>query len=414
MSRILLCTVGGSPEPIVKAIAILRPDRVVFFCTGPDPATGKPGSQPEGAAIAVAAGLAAGAWREVLVPADDPDGAAQAMRVELAHCSPGNSVVADYTGGTKSMSAALLLAALERRGVELQIITGPRTSTDKIQAGAEHLKPISAARSLFVRELPAALAHWKRFDYGAAAQVLEAMGCPAAEDLQVEWQRARQLSHAFAAWDRFDHAAAYTTLQQYAPALGRALDPHLAKLCVLARDDGEKRAPARLLDLWRNAERCAARQRYDDAVARWYRLVEGFAQWQLRVRCGIETADVATEKIPANLTLTTGADGRRQAGLWNAWRLLAHHAPGSAPQKFFADQGDTLRGLLDSRNASILAHGYTPLGEAAWRRLAVFTTEHFWPLLQREAQDRAHLNPDFPQLPSSYAAFEAGDSAGGS
>ena len=41
---ILPCTVGGSPQPILKAIESTSPCYVCFFCTGRDPGTGKPGS----------------------------------------------------------------------------------------------------------------------------------------------------------------------------------------------------------------------------------------------------------------------------------------------------------------------------------------------------------------------------------
>ena len=41
---VLLCTVGGSHQPILKAIESVSPDFVCFVCTGPDPVTGKAGS----------------------------------------------------------------------------------------------------------------------------------------------------------------------------------------------------------------------------------------------------------------------------------------------------------------------------------------------------------------------------------
>src|SRR5512143_3703278 len=41
---ILICTVGGSHEPILTAIRQTSPDFVCFICSGKDPATGRPGS----------------------------------------------------------------------------------------------------------------------------------------------------------------------------------------------------------------------------------------------------------------------------------------------------------------------------------------------------------------------------------
>ena len=45
--KFLLCTVGGSHEPVLTAIRALDPDHVVFVCTGRDPGTGRAGSEQQ-------------------------------------------------------------------------------------------------------------------------------------------------------------------------------------------------------------------------------------------------------------------------------------------------------------------------------------------------------------------------------
>ena len=90
-NTVLLCTVGGSHQPILTAIESTSPDFVCFFCTGRDPATGQAGSirqvtgkgsvikaQPgdSGATlpnIPRQAGLDDGAFEAREVPADDLD-----------------------------------------------------------------------------------------------------------------------------------------------------------------------------------------------------------------------------------------------------------------------------------------------------------------------------------------------------
>ncbi len=47
MTTILICTVGGSHQPIVTAIKEQNPDFVLFVCTDKDPATGRPGSNSQ-------------------------------------------------------------------------------------------------------------------------------------------------------------------------------------------------------------------------------------------------------------------------------------------------------------------------------------------------------------------------------
>lgn len=97
----LLLTVGGSHEPILKALAERRPERVIFFCTDKDPGTGRAGSceqitgkdlvikahpedpRPTLPNIPTQAGLADDAFELIEVPADDLDGAFVAMRRTL-------------------------------------------------------------------------------------------------------------------------------------------------------------------------------------------------------------------------------------------------------------------------------------------------------------------------------------------
>lgn len=145
-NKVLICTVGGSHEPIVTALRNGRPDHVIFVCSEKDPATGRPGSEeqilrpdniikarPDDAKptlpnIPAQAGLPQEQFEVLLVPADDLDAAFAAIHTALHGLRsrfPDAHVIADYTGGTKTMSSALVIAALES-GIELQLVTGSR------------------------------------------------------------------------------------------------------------------------------------------------------------------------------------------------------------------------------------------------------------------------------------------------
>lgn len=47
VNKVLVCTVGGSHEPIVTALRNGRPDHAIFVCSGKDPATGRPGADEQ-------------------------------------------------------------------------------------------------------------------------------------------------------------------------------------------------------------------------------------------------------------------------------------------------------------------------------------------------------------------------------
>jgi CRISPR-associated protein (TIGR02710 family) len=219
------------------------------------------------------------------------------------------------------------------------------------------------------------LTAWRRYAYDEAAAGLGGLFRPRNPELSARLNRARDLSTAFAAWDRFDHPEALQLMEIYAPALGQVLSPYIGVLKALTSADSAKRSAFQILDLWRNAERRAVQGRYDDAIARGYRLTEWAAQWILQRRAGIDTADVDPARIPAGMMLSPSRTGKRQAGLYAAWQMVDALTDGPGAQ-FFRAQGKELLDHLHSRNSSILAHGFTPLGREQWSSFATWLEQH--------------------------------------
>lgn len=414
----LACTVGGSHQPIVTAIRTLGPERVVFFCTGTDPATGKAGSrqQIEGKGLVIKAhpqddkptlpaipaqcGLAEAQWEVVEVPADDLDAAYAMMRKTLRDLADqGGRVVADYTGGTKTMTAALVLAALDDGRVELQSVTGTRADLVKVSDGSQTAVPATVERIRFGHDVRPLLSAWRRFAWDEAARGLEALGPPRNPSLRAAWLRARDVSRAFAAWDRFDHAGALALLQQYDGVVAPALPAHYPALKRLASPNHTQHIPLRLWDLWLNARRRAADGRYDDAVARVYRLIEWSAQWQLDSKKGWKTADLPGEVAEA-AGIGPNRDGQYQAGLYAAWQLAAEHCGGELAA-FFGRERLAMLDLLRQRNDSILAHGSVPVTAEGWRDWEAWLSAEFEPLLKTLLAE-ARVDQPFPQLPDAY------------
>ena len=349
---ILLCTVGGSHQPIVTAIRESRPDHVCFICSGKDPGTGRAGSDvqvlgkgniikakqedpsPSLPNIPTQAGLAEGQYEVLRVPSDDLGAAFSLIHqkvLDLGRRFPDAALVADYTGGTKTMTAALVTAALETQEVDLQLVTGNRADLVKVRDGTQRTALASVEGIRLRRAMSPYLAAWARYAYDEAATGLGQIRRPREEGQRAALMRAIDLGAAFAAWDRFDHAEALRIMEIYQTVVmqHRDLKPHLLALKWCS---GDKHEPLQLMDLWRNAERRAAQGRYDDAVARVYRLIEWTAQWVLKMRCGIQTSDVPPERIPPGVELTRGRNGKHQAGLFTAWDLIDRLTDGPAAQ----------------------------------------------------------------------------------
>lgn len=418
--NILICTVGGSHQPIVTTINELRPDHVCFICTDKDPTTGQPGSrvQIEGKGNIIKAsfqdkaptlpnipsqcGLNPEQYDLLIVPADDLDQAyatISAQATTLIQQQPEASIHADYTGGTKTMTAALVMAAIEHPAIELRLVTGARGDLKQVHNGTEFGTPAMADGIRLRRAMAPYLSAWQHYGYAEAAHGLGKLTAPRDPALRAELQIARDLSQALDAWDRFDHQQAMDMLRLYRPRIGKQLGLSIKFLELLCLEDGEPlKEPAQLFDLWLNAQRRAAQGRYDDAVARGYRLLEWTAQWLLRSRAGIDTGKLQADQLPAEMCITPTRDGSRKAGLHNAWLLVAHHLDG-IPAQFAQNEAKRMLDHLKARNQSILAHGYQPIGQQAWQPFGTWLEDAFLPMLSQCATEVGlRLSP--PQLPT--------------
>lgn len=417
----LICTVGGSHEPIVHVIQALQPDFVCFVCSGDDVATGQKGSyqqiigkgsiikanwkddRPSLPNIPAQTGLVEEQYEILKVQPDDFDDLyVQASAWFAGRDHDKEQLVADYTGGTKTMSAALVAAALDADDVELRLVTGSRANLIKVASGSESSAPASVQATRLQRRMNEAVAMWEHFAYAETAHALHEIPMPRNAERRSQLQRARNLSEAFAAWDRFDHATAERILTQYKPLLGKSLGEMFGVLGFLNKQLPE-REPLQLFDLYRNAQRRAAGQRYDDAIARLYRLLEWSAQWLLRDFAGIETKDVPKEKIPPHIKLTKDQSGHYQAALRNAWELAAQYC-GEAVEQFWQAEQQTMLNHLRARNHSILAHGFEPLSEQNWNDFNSWIEAKLLPLLLGILTDnkKYRVKNLMQQLPDSY------------
>ncbi len=419
MSTILIASVGGSPAPIASAIAAKRPNSILFLATATE--GDRPGSQSEIAGILQRAQATSLPHAILLIPPDDPEAIFLALRERLRALRakhPHARLIFDYTGGTKSMTSALFQAALATPGSSLQFMAGRRDTLDRIADGSERATDIPVDWLLAERTEARLRAAWKRFAYAECAngmrELVDNLETDAkAPDATV--QRMRDLAAAaaaFDAWDRFDHD---TAARQLGPLSAR--HAALKRFADLARELSREEG-ARLSDLWRNAERRACQGRFDDAVARCYRLIEWTAQWHLKRTFEIDTGKLNWESPHLSQQVIDCAGLRDQtgkrtlSGLVQALQLAAALEPdgcfdrllkGPFPERRGKTGEKRLRDMLDLRNRSILAHGEKPLGGEDWTKFADFmahwNSQVLHPLLKA-----AGICHDPPQLPNEPPA----------
>ncbi len=401
---VLICTVGGSPQPIVTAIDTLKPIHTEFVCTDKDPGTGQPGScicitgsglvcksssavnTPDMPNIPTQTGLQEDRYNITIVPSDDLDRAFLTISkklIEMGRKHPDAAIKADYTGGTKTMTAALVTAVLEAEGIDLQLVTGNRPDLVKVKNNTQAVVSTGIDTLRYQKAVQPFLLSWNRFAYAEAAKGLSSISSPRDSRLRNQYFRLRDVSTAFAAWDRFDHRQALDLLDSYAPSAGPFLGPYLGVLRILTTDD-QKQVPMQILDLWNNAHRRAAQGRYDDAMARCYRIIEWTAQWVLNKNHGIETGNLRSDFVPSELSIHLNSKGKLQASLMNAWELIRLKHDGPA-RVFIQEQNRSLLNRIEARNSSILAHGKTPIDKAGWQKMADWMGKEFIPVLMSEA-----------------------------
>ena len=416
MTLILIASVGSSAAPIASALAARRPDVVLFLAT--DEQESSPGSAKRVPGILERAQRPRQPHAILTVPPDDPEAIFLALRERLRRLReehPDARLVFDYTGGTKSMTSALFQCALATPGAELQFMAGTRETLDRVTAGTERATRIPVDWLLAERAEARLREAWRSFAYAEAAEGTAALlhdletDEKAPPEARLRLRDFAEASRAFDHWDRFAHAEAARILGGPA-ARHPGLAPHARLAAACAQGEA-----ARLADLWRNAERCAARGRFDDAVARCYRLIEWVGQWRLRERHGIDAGSLDWSRITeqeaerARIADRRASGARTLSGLVQTLELAAVKEPEGAIARFLRDPypgkkkkdgAGRLRDMLDLRNPSILAHGTKPLGPEEWRRMAEFM-EHFRGRVVAPLLREAGADPAPPQLPQA-------------
>jgi len=387
--HLLICTVGGTPEPIIAAIRFWKPARVLFLPSE--------GTRNDAETVTKEPGLLQpGDWDMIILgdAQDFGDCVRRMSRLDEVvaawqHKGAAYDVIVDFTGGTKCMSAAL--ATVSRRWpCAFSYIGGSeRTKGGKgiVVAGREQtLVTQNPWNALGYQAVEDACLMFDQQAFMSAASLLD-QARKAADDESVRRTLStfHRLCEGYGLWDRFQHTAA---LQRLDDVLKNANDLRavlgvaqfeLVQRAVrdnkqtLERLAAEPHSRAMVADLVANAGRRRREARFDDGVARLYRAIESLAQLALAQRHGIAGTDaVPLERVPESLRETwryRAERGTLRLGLQDAFELL--DALGDDAGKTFKAMGlqDRKRSPLAARNQSILAHGFQPVGERVFQTL---------------------------------------------
>lgn len=409
MSRGALFSVGGTPAPIIETLRGSPVDCALFIVS-------ERSEEQISTTILPAIGYSLQWECERLSDPDDLNLCYQQIRTALRgwidrRRLQNEDIYFDLTGGTKPMSAALTLAAVEQIP-RYHYVSGEREKggLGTVVAGTE--KPVTGLNpwtQIAIRQRELATNLFAQGHVEAAGVLLDQAATTASQ--QPETLKAYAgLCRTLGRLDAFDFRGASAELPRHQPRLEIVFEQR-GETCLLAwvRElrkhlqelDGERSRqqdfPRSLLELLANARRRGKQARYDDAIARLYRAVELFAQNRLYRAFGGASGRIPLDSLDCTLAeqlraafpdSMTENGGRLQLGCAKAFAALAY-SPFEDDHRV-PEIYDRLKNTLGKRNDSWLAHGIRPASASDF--------DQMWKLVLAELGIAAEALPDWPQI----------------
>ena len=291
-------------------------------------------------------------------------------------------IVVDFTRGTRTMSAALVLAAARRTIPNLRYLDGPRDQSGMVMSGEEKVRNIRTTTVDGHRRLDLAKELFRRCNFAAVADILpdtdQAAIAEYKKDLKEAFGSIRMTARFYGAWDRLDYKSASEVQVGTAPyddwkgmwpsekvrTWVRSLTekPDCAQHAAMA--DWLRRL---VVDLLANGKRRIEYGQHEDALVRGYRVLELVGQIRLfdhsldssnldRDHPAVKKLEQKLEENRNSIPLGTGSKGKLTAGQHHVARLLKIMKDPLAED--LLDFGNSYSNI-SNRNKSILIHGFT-------------------------------------------------------
>jgi len=399
--KAMIISVGGTPQPIVKSLMEHKPKFVCFFASQQSLdviGSIKDSIKKHGLKI-----------DDYKIICDDADDLVHCYE-KAVHCtaklkekkiSP-EEVVVDYTGGTKTMTAALALATIGHGYIFSYVGGRERTKEGlgTVVTGTEIVKTgVSPWQIFAVEEKKRVALLVSSYQYEAAIRIIQMMISEFDEKDAKLWGALGQLIEGYRCWDSFDHSKAVKELSSGLKAFDLFRNLNLLSapleqfhdrtkanfeiLTDMSQKTGffKKMHPILVADLVSNARRRAVQNKYDDAVARLYRALEMVGQIAFMQRTGCPTSDVDPQVLPESLRdeficrYTSPLDNKIKIPLYATFQVLA--MMGDATGLKFMEHEEDFKGVISARNNSIYAHGLSPVKRDTYEKFELLIRSHF-------------------------------------
>lgn len=394
MKKALIVSVGGTAEPLVKSIQHHAPEFVCFSASQETVTTT--------ARVREALGeIARQISFEIELVDNENDllechaTAAKAVQRVQRRGFGKDDVIIDYTGGTKNMSVALALAAIEE-GYSFSYIGGDRRTKDGVgivENGHEHVYAnVNPWDHWAIRERRQAADFFNACQFKPCREIVSALAGRTTKNRSM-YKKLAFVVDGYYHWDLFRHGDAMELFKKarivelteadekgvvaFADETMKLLP--LLEQIITGSDHGKRPCSELALDLFANAERRFAEGKTDDAILRLYRLVEMLAQQKLLEAHGINVSDVKPEQVPDILRTEfvgqykNSRTGKIEISQSAAYQLLKDL--GDALGESFVIHANRFRDIQSARNYSYLAHGFQSSKDATYTKLRDFVAD---------------------------------------
>jgi len=297
---------------------------------------------------------------------------------------PGDIII-DFTSGTKAMSVGIVLAALNLQGITLSYITGRRNHEGRVMSGEEVISIQTPNRIFFNSIFKDSVYLFNKYQFDTCFDLIsEAKNLLSDVEYSQKADTLEKLAQAYSFWEKFNQPNAFQILKDL--TTGSVYTKYLMEWGIKGVIEKNKQilyqeiennySSQRVIDLLENASRRAEEGKFDDAVARLYRLMEYLAQYQLFNKYHqITTECLEINKLPVELQLKynklKNKDGKITISLYQAYDLLKglNDELGKKFISEYDEKNSKIKKLLAIRNNSILAHGFGPINKEQYQSL---------------------------------------------
>lgn len=278
-------------------------------------------------------------------------------------------ITIDFTSGTKAMSSALVAAAIFSQINDISYVYGERGEGGRVISGTERLNVLSPIAIYTKENIKLFKRFFNKYQFENALALFDKGTIHFKEKNDINLLK--NLALAYNLWDKFQFKEAVDIFKSIEKEFTenkflteKTLKGNIKILRNLASEESpfDRRGKFLIDELLANAKRRFSEGKFDDGVARLYRLVELVGQVEIFKEFKVSTSEFPLSKIPAPVRekfSEKAVEGKCKIGQNDTFAILS--VAGNKLGRTWDENKIKIKKIMQIRNNSILAHGLAPV-----------------------------------------------------